>query len=135
LEENKKALNHEVESLTLAFKTQNANFEQKTIDLQKNHDNNLDIQVASLKQSQVEEMQLLLTDFDRAKAYLKQQIEIQKKLLEEAAIKYINREPRDADIKTIEELHMTIKERKAKEQELLVSGIDLRTSLDSTAWK
>ncbi|TPX60037.1 hypothetical protein PhCBS80983_g02046 [Powellomyces hirtus] len=52
----------------------------------------------------VEEVQHMLREFDEAQTYLKRQITSQAKRLQDADTKYINREPRDVDLKQIEEL-------------------------------
>lgn len=73
-------------------------------------------------------MQLVLIDFERAKSYLKQQIDKQKQLLEEAALKYINRESREDDMITIKDLQQQIRERNVRERELMVIDLILITS-------
>ncbi|KAJ3018051.1 hypothetical protein HKX48_003204 [Thoreauomyces humboldtii] len=63
----------------------------------------------------VEEVQQMLREFDQAQAYLKRQITMQAKKylrLQEADQKYINREPRDADVKQIHELESHLEQGK-----------------------
>jgi hypothetical protein len=74
-----------------------------------------------LKKDQIEEIRSVLLEFENAKKYLKRQIDYQKQLLDDAALKYINRESRDDDINSIKGLHLNIKECKVREQELMVT--------------
>ncbi|KAI8816425.1 uncharacterized protein EV422DRAFT_608210 [Fimicolochytrium jonesii] len=52
----------------------------------------------------LEEQRQMLGDFEEAQAFFKRQLAAQAKKLDDADIKYINREPRDVDLKQINEL-------------------------------
>ncbi|KAI8591508.1 hypothetical protein BDZ88DRAFT_469591 [Geranomyces variabilis] len=60
----------------------------------------------------VEEVQTMLAEFDEAQTYLKRQITSQAKKLQDAETKYMNREPREADLRQIEELERHLEQGK-----------------------
>ncbi|KAI8929322.1 hypothetical protein BC831DRAFT_302057 [Entophlyctis helioformis] len=67
-----------------------------------------------LRTEHVRELQLMLQDFEKAKTYLKKQIANHQKLLQDAEVKYINREPRDVDLQRIAELEQMVAEEQRK---------------------
>ncbi|XJO75647.1 hypothetical protein BDV3_006292 [Batrachochytrium dendrobatidis] len=76
-------------------------------------------EIELVKTEHVRELQIMLQDFEKAKLFLKKQISLQAKQLQDADIKYINREPRDVDIQTISELKQQIDGQKEKISSLL----------------
>ncbi|KAI9352620.1 hypothetical protein BDR26DRAFT_849571 [Obelidium mucronatum] len=73
-----------------------------------------DAKVYNLNEEHIVEANKMIRDFEQAQEFLKKQIAHQAKLLEEAAVKYINRESRDDDVAKIAELEEDIKKRKKK---------------------
>ncbi|KAI8894548.1 hypothetical protein BC833DRAFT_660816 [Globomyces pollinis-pini] len=73
-----------------------------------------------MKGDHLVEMQLMLQEFEKAKNFLKKEIALQphNDRLEEAAIKYENREPRLIDVETINQMNKEIELRNHKIQEL-----------------
>ncbi|KAJ3344819.1 hypothetical protein HDU91_000103, partial [Kappamyces sp. JEL0680] len=61
-----------------------------------------------LKNEHIMELQMMLLEFEKAKNFLKKEIATKNQQLEDAAQKYINREPRDEDLKTIADLNNQI---------------------------
>ncbi|KAJ3163446.1 hypothetical protein HDU86_000025 [Geranomyces michiganensis] len=70
----------------------------------------------------VEEVRTMLAEFDEAQTYLKRQITLQAKKLQDAETKYINREPREADLRQIEELERHLEQGKQIMSALMVSA-------------
>ncbi|KAJ3025703.1 UNVERIFIED_CONTAM: hypothetical protein HDU68_006785 [Siphonaria sp. JEL0065] len=73
-----------------------------------------DAKVYNLNEEHIIEANKMIKDFEKAQDFLKMQIAHQAKLLEEAALKYVNRESRDDDVAKIAELEEDIKKRKKK---------------------
>ncbi|KAI8832474.1 hypothetical protein BJ741DRAFT_580193 [Chytriomyces cf. hyalinus JEL632] len=75
--------------------------------------------IAGLNEDHIQEAQKMITEFQHVQDFLKKQIANQLKLLEEADVKYINREPRDVDVAKIAELEEDIRRRKRKAHALM----------------
>ncbi|ORY35145.1 hypothetical protein BCR33DRAFT_503794 [Rhizoclosmatium globosum] len=78
-----------------------------------------DAKVFNLNEEHIIEANKMIKDFEQAQDFLRKQIANQQKLLEEAALKYINRESREDDVKKIAELEEDIKRRKRKAHTLM----------------
>ncbi|RKO94808.1 hypothetical protein BDK51DRAFT_30963 [Blyttiomyces helicus] len=76
-----------------------------------------------LNEEHLEESQRMLRDFENAQAFLKKQIANHIKSIEDAEVRYINREPRAVDLQRIEELEEDIKRRKRKIAQLMVTPL------------
>ncbi|KAJ3036628.1 hypothetical protein HDV00_002524 [Rhizophlyctis rosea] len=79
-------------------------------DLQKAHTDEID----QLNEDHIQESSRMLSDFEAAQNFLKSQIANLNQQLEAAAVKYINREPRDADVKRIAELEALVEKKQRK---------------------
>ncbi|KAJ3247620.1 hypothetical protein HDU78_003733 [Chytriomyces hyalinus] len=75
--------------------------------------------ITGLNEDHIQEAQKMITEFQHVQDFLKKQIANQLKLLEEADVKYINREPRDVDVAKIAELEEDIRRRKRKAHALM----------------
>ncbi|KAJ3066924.1 hypothetical protein HDU98_009837 [Podochytrium sp. JEL0797] len=78
-----------------------------------------DAKIYNLNEEHILEANKMIKDFEQAQEYLKKQIANQVTLLEEAALKYINRESRDDDLATIASLHQDIQTRKRRQKVML----------------
>ncbi|KAJ3221929.1 hypothetical protein HK099_002962 [Clydaea vesicula] len=76
------------------------------------------MEAEELNNAHLEDSQKMLQDFEKAQNFLKAQIQNQTKLLQEADLKYKNREPRQVDAKKICELEEELKVKKTKIKEL-----------------
>ncbi|KAJ3413612.1 hypothetical protein HDV05_007756 [Chytridiales sp. JEL 0842] len=70
--------------------------------------------IQKLNEEHIEEAQKMIEQFEQAQNFLKKQIQAQAKQLEEADLRYINREPREVDLQRIAELEDEIRRRKRK---------------------
>jgi hypothetical protein len=68
----------------------------------------------------VQELQTLLAEFEKAKNFLKKEIAALNHALEQAALKYINREPRPVDTEMIEFLNIDNKDHQRRVAQLEV---------------
>ncbi|KAJ3238156.1 hypothetical protein HDU81_008303 [Chytriomyces hyalinus] len=75
--------------------------------------------ITGLNEDHIQEAQKMITEFQHVQDFLKKQIANQLKLLEEADVKYVNREPRDVDVAKIAELEEDIRRRKRKAHALM----------------
>ncbi|TPX68859.1 hypothetical protein SpCBS45565_g02845 [Spizellomyces sp. 'palustris'] len=69
-------------------------------------------EISCNNEQHIEEVQQMLREFEQAQTYLKRQIATQKNQLHEADIKYINREPREADVQRIAQLEEDLRQAK-----------------------
>ncbi|KAJ3099061.1 hypothetical protein HDU97_003494 [Phlyctochytrium planicorne] len=76
-------------------------------------------EVRRLHEEHISEAESMMKEFDKAQTYLKKQITAQAKQLQEADLRYINREPREVDLQKISELEDDIKRRKRKVASLM----------------
>ncbi|KAI8811839.1 hypothetical protein BJ742DRAFT_104093 [Cladochytrium replicatum] len=70
--------------------------------------------VERLNEEHIAECQQMLQEFEQAQQFLKKQVMTQAKQLQEADLRYINREPREVDLTRIAELEDDVKRRKRK---------------------
>ncbi|KAL2912999.1 hypothetical protein HK105_207454 [Polyrhizophydium stewartii] len=108
LEQSLSDLKGSLESTVDSMRQQETEF-QRQLDLRAvEFDLHLKKEIENIKTEHVREMQLMLQDFEKAKAFLKKQIANQAKQLQDAEIKYINREPREADLAAISQLEQSV---------------------------
>lgn len=84
--------------------------EELKLDLKKQHSKEID----ALNEQNLNEMQKMLKDFQQGQAFLKKQISGLEKELQDAALRYTHREPREEDIQTIRELNEALDRYKLK---------------------
>ncbi|KAJ3133808.1 hypothetical protein HK100_004061 [Physocladia obscura] len=77
--------------------------------------------IFNLNEEHIMEANNMIKDFELAQDYLKKQIKTHVKQLEDAALKYINRESRDDDLAKISILEEDISKRKKRTQVLIVN--------------
>jgi hypothetical protein len=70
-----------------------------------------------------EESQQMVKDFERARLFFTATTERYEKQLEEAAVKYIHREPRPIDLEKIAELERELEQSNDKRKEIQVNGL------------
>ncbi|KAI9208659.1 uncharacterized protein BJ171DRAFT_489595 [Polychytrium aggregatum] len=71
-------------------------------------------EIMKVNEEHVDEVKHMIREFEQAQNFLKKQIAQQAKQLQEADLRYINREPREVDLRHIAELEEEIKRRKKK---------------------
>ncbi|KAJ3186437.1 hypothetical protein HK101_009645 [Irineochytrium annulatum] len=70
--------------------------------------------IRQVNEDHLAEAQKMLTEFEKAQTFLKKQIANQAKQLQDADLKYINREPREVDLQRIADLEEDIRRRKRR---------------------
>jgi len=119
LQENVKLLTNElegkVEEIRKVRREGNINLRRREQQLAKEHQNEVD----ELTADHLRETQKILAEFNRAKELLKDKIEALQLLLEQADVKYRNRESRPEDLDAIENLKAKVVEQELECQKLV----------------
>ncbi|KAJ3206831.1 hypothetical protein HDU82_004285, partial [Entophlyctis luteolus] len=127
-------LKHQIKNLELEIVRLNGIIDAKVAEIAKLKDKHIlaldkqlenltrehEAKVFNLNEEHIIEANKMIKEFEVAQDYLKKQIANQTKLLEEAAIKYINRESREDDVLRIAALEEDIAKRKKRAQAMMV---------------
>lgn len=86
-----------------------------------------------MRAEHIQELQMMLLEFEKAKNFLRREIAAKEGLIKTAAQKYIDREPRDIDMHAIEELNVQVVQFERYTEELRVTPqLTCRDSFQTT---
>lgn len=123
-------MTHEAHKKENYLKKKIRDYEMKMVTLKSDLETTLKLEKENLQIGHIHEMQVVINEFEKVKNCLKKEISNQSRLycslirLDEAAEKYINREPRQIDLDVINNLNLQLTALHKKQAELNVSFVN-----------
>ncbi|KAJ3082691.1 hypothetical protein HK102_001508, partial [Quaeritorhiza haematococci] len=100
------------------LKNEREYFQAQITEVEKKLRAEMKFEITKVNEAHLDESRKMLSEFEQAQNFLKKQIAHLQKQVQDAEQKYINREPREIDLKRISELEDDIRRRKRKIQQL-----------------